>query len=114
MLKRSNILAIGMMVFGCALGYAAASGQFAPFWPTAQAASKPVDDPASSLPGVSRSTENPAPQQLLPFPSRRDPSHLVASQATGGKKPNILFIMGDDIGWYNPSLLPHGDMGYES
>src|SRR5215471_7878456 len=30
------------------------------------------------------------------------------------KKPNILFIMGDDIGWYNPSIYNRGDMGYET
>jgi arylsulfatase A-like enzyme len=30
------------------------------------------------------------------------------------KKPNILVIMGDDIGWYNPSCYNHGDMGYET
>ena len=29
-----------------------------------------------------------------------------------GKKPNILVIMGDDIGWYNPSIYNRGDMGY--
>jgi hypothetical protein len=29
-----------------------------------------------------------------------------------GKKPNILVIMGDDIGWYNPSIYHRGDMGY--
>jgi hypothetical protein len=27
------------------------------------------------------------------------------------KKPNILVIMGDDIGWYNPSIYHRGDMG---
>src|SRR5215467_11002787 len=27
-------------------------------------------------------------------------------------KPNILFIMGDDIGWYNTSIYHRGDMGY--
>ena len=40
---------------------------------------------------------------------------LAAAQAaasTGGKKPNILVIMGDDIGWYNTSLYNRGDMGY--
>jgi arylsulfatase A-like enzyme len=30
------------------------------------------------------------------------------------KKPNILVIMGDDIGWYNTSIYNRGDMGYET
>jgi hypothetical protein len=28
--------------------------------------------------------------------------------ASPGKKPNILVIMGDDIGWYNPSIYHRG------
>jgi hypothetical protein len=31
-----------------------------------------------------------------------------------GKKPNILMIMGDDIGWYNPSCYHQGVMGYRT
>jgi arylsulfatase len=29
-------------------------------------------------------------------------------------KPNIVVIMGDDIGWYNPSIYNRGDMGYRT
>ena len=29
-------------------------------------------------------------------------------------KPNILVIMGDDIGWFNPSAYNHGMMGYRT
>jgi hypothetical protein len=29
-------------------------------------------------------------------------------------KPNILFIMGDDIGWYNVSAYNLGVMGYRT
>src|SRR6516164_8186431 len=29
-------------------------------------------------------------------------------------KPNILFIMGDDIGWFNVSCYNHGIMGYRT
>src|SRR5262245_21596550 len=29
-----------------------------------------------------------------------------------GRKPNILMIMADDIGWFNVSLYNHGMMGY--
>ncbi len=32
--------------------------------------------------------------------------------AQGQGKPNILVIMGDDIGWYNTSIYNRGDMGY--
>jgi arylsulfatase len=32
----------------------------------------------------------------------------------GGKKPNILFIMGDDIGWFNISAYNMGIMGYRT
>jgi arylsulfatase len=33
-------------------------------------------------------------------------------QAQQQKKMNILFIMADDIGWYNTSIYNRGDMGY--
>src|SRR5262245_13983407 len=37
----------------------------------------------------------------------------AAAQAPA-KKMNVLVIMGDDIGWYNPSIYHRGDMGYET
>src|SRR5574339_544766 len=30
------------------------------------------------------------------------------------KKPNILFIMSDDVGWFNVSAYNHGVMGYQT
>jgi arylsulfatase len=38
----------------------------------------------------------------------------MVSAQTAGKKPNILFIMGDDIGWFNPSCYNSGMMGYRT
>ena len=29
-------------------------------------------------------------------------------------KPNILVLWGDDIGWWNPSIYNHGQMGYRT
>ena len=34
--------------------------------------------------------------------------------AAQAKKPNILVIMGDDIGWFNPSIYNRGIMGYQT
>ena len=41
---------------------------------------------------------------------------LLASLSAKGadKKPNILVIMGDDIGWFNPSCYNSGMMGYHT
>jgi arylsulfatase A-like enzyme len=39
---------------------------------------------------------------------------LPSSANAQAKKPNILVIMGDDIGWYNPSIYNRGDMGYQT
>ncbi|NRP19561.1 hypothetical protein LPJGGPFB_02818 [Ensifer adhaerens] len=36
------------------------------------------------------------------------------SAAASGAKPNILMIMGDDIGWFNPSIYHRGMMGYRT
>ncbi len=38
----------------------------------------------------------------------------TASSFAQAKKPNILFIMGDDIGWFNPSCYNSGVMGYRT
>ena len=46
---------------------------------------------------------------VLTAPSTSDAQSPTPSSA---KKPNILVIWGDDIGWYNPSIYHRGDMGY--
>jgi arylsulfatase len=38
----------------------------------------------------------------------------TASNDGGKKKPNILIIWGDDIGWFNPSCYNSGMMGYRT
>src|SRR5215470_937058 len=37
-------------------------------------------------------------------------STTAFAQAAGTQKPNILFIMGDDIGWMQPSIYHRGLM----
>lgn len=41
-------------------------------------------------------------------------SILLCSQVPAQKKPNILFIMADDIGWFNPSCYNRGMMGFRT
>src|SRR5262244_2349782 len=41
-------------------------------------------------------------------------SLLPATSVAQAKKPNILMIMGDDIGWYNTSIYNRGDMGFQT
>ena len=38
----------------------------------------------------------------------------VSNVLAQAKKPNILVIMGDDIGWFNPSCYNSGIMGYQT
>jgi arylsulfatase len=46
---------------------------------------------------------------LLPATARAQ-----AQVPAPAKKPNILMIMGDDIGWFNPSVYHRGTMGYQT
>ncbi len=39
---------------------------------------------------------------------------VTIAEAQAAKKPNILVIMGDDIGWFNPSIYHRGIMGYRT
>jgi arylsulfatase len=39
---------------------------------------------------------------------------LTPSSGGAGKRPNILVIWGDDIGWSNISAYNHGMMGYKT
>ena len=42
------------------------------------------------------------------------PSAAPTAAPAAGSKPNILFIMGDDIGWFNVSAYNMGVMGYRT
>ncbi|HZI54234.1 MAG TPA: sulfatase-like hydrolase/transferase, partial [Chitinophagaceae bacterium] len=39
---------------------------------------------------------------------------IVTDAMAQAKKPNILVIWGDDIGYWNPSVYNHGMMGYKT
>ncbi|MGO9114715.1 MAG: arylsulfatase [Thermoguttaceae bacterium] len=51
------------------------------------------------------------PAATTPLPSVKELAQADATApAAGGKKPNILFIMGDDIGWMQPKCYHRGLM----
>jgi arylsulfatase len=100
---------------GMLLGYAAASGKLNPTqWGKASQPSpesltdRPVDTaerPAGCCAGLDRA-------QLAELARHNE---FVTAEAEGsGKKPNILVIMGDDIGQSNISAYSNGLMGYRT
>ena len=87
--KNQKVQALLILAAGALLGYGAATGAFR-F--SRQAEATPADAPAFS------------PRQLA---EQKEP-------AKNGKKPNILVIWGDDIGYWNISAYNRGMMGYRT
>src|SRR5262245_47042056 len=71
--------------------------------PTVSAASVIPPSNVSKAPIVTTSTASPAAMLVQ-----------AAQQAPAGRKPNILMIMGDDIGWFNPSYMNRGMLGFRT
>ena len=46
--------------------------------------------------------------------AQQRPTQAQQPAAPSGRKPNILMIMADDIGWFNISIYNHGIMGYRT
>jgi arylsulfatase A-like enzyme len=104
MWKRKNLMPIVLIAFGAVLGYAAAAGHLTS-GRTATAA--PPSQQAAAKPAVSVETaccgDGVAGAQLISA-GQKEPA------AKNGKKPNVLFIMGDDVGWFNIGAYHRGIM----
>jgi len=108
-------MAVAFTGLGMLLGYAAASrklnldqsaggGQPAPTVTAGQPAAA-VERPAACCGGVHK-------EELLVLAAH---NHRIEAKAQeSGKKPNILILWGDDIGWFNVSAYNHGLMGYRT
>jgi arylsulfatase len=118
--KRLQILLV--LICGACIGYAAAAGKFVA---SKSASAASPDAPAISERSVAPSLNLDKPSvclievgsknQLLAMadPPRRDPvevAQVVRAARSNGKKPNILFIMGDDVGWFNIGAYHRGIM----
>src|SRR5262245_16496635 len=111
MYRSTRFQAIVILAVGLLLGYGAASGWFVgrtaeaspstvPKVETRPALAKPASPPAGAV-----CCDEVARGDLVAFGNRGQ-----KEPAAGGKKPNILVIMGDDIGWFNVGAYHQGIM----
>jgi arylsulfatase len=102
MFSRRNLTTIALIVAAAVLGYAAAAGHLS-LSRTATAA--PPEQSAAAKPAateLSCCAEGPPPGTHLISAGQKD------EPAKNGKKPNIVFIMGDDIGMWNIGAYHRG------
>ena len=109
LLKNTKLQFLAVLGLGALLGYAAAFGKLNPFQ---KADAGPADQPkpaasaAPVAPGCCSDGLSKAGMLAL-----ADHNEAVAHKAAAeGKKPNILFIMGDDVGWFNIGAYHRGIM----
>jgi arylsulfatase A-like enzyme len=79
--------------------------------PTAQSGLRPSGSPANAAEPVCLS-QGVSKNQMLALATHNQT--VAANSAQSGRKPNILIIWGDDIGWFNPSCYHGGVMGYQT
>jgi arylsulfatase len=115
MLRSLRLQSISVLTVGALLGYLAASDKLNPF-PTARAAPSlregpPVAESArpSNPTGPALCSEGVSKGALLALAAPKAGGSGGTAQAAG-KKPNIVFIMGDDVGWFNLGAYHRGIM----
>jgi hypothetical protein len=108
MLSSSRLTALITLMAGAVLGWLAGSGRLQPA-PRAEAALGTASRPPAKE-GAAPCCEQGAGRGMLLARAQDE------KKETGkdGKKPNILVIWGDDIGWFNPSCYHQGIMGYQT
>jgi arylsulfatase len=99
---------VAFLAIGGLLGYAAASNRFdgsrkANADPPPQPVAEKADNPACCSEGATRG-------QLVALANPRLKEAAANAEGQNGGKPNILFIMGDDIGWMQPGCYHRGLM----
>lgn len=109
MLRNAKIQMFLVLVAGASIGYAAAVGKFN-FFQKVEAGPPSGLSPSEKAEGESACcSEGAAKGQLLVLADPKQQSIATKAQANG-KKPNILFIMGDDVGWFNIGAYHRGMM----
>jgi arylsulfatase len=111
MFKNSKVQTLLVLAAGALLGYGAASGSWQLNWPAEATPARLSATPGAPVDGV--------PAECRGCCMDGDARGILVAQADkaagaqkapAGKKPNILFIMGDDIGWFNIGAYHQGIM----
>ena len=112
-MKCGTIKAMGFAGMGALLGFLAATRDFSPSSRASgpapderRAGAEAADGPASCSEGMNKSLLL---AQAAPDATKAKAKAKPATAATG-KKPNIVVIMGDDIGWFNIGAYHRGIM----
>jgi len=109
MLRNSTAQMIAMLAVGGLLGYGVASGKLDVFRKAkAESPQQTLSERESSSVKSGAATccsEGLAKGELLAMAEPR-----AANPRADGKKPNIVFIMGDDVGWFNIGAYHRGIM----
>jgi arylsulfatase len=104
---------IAMLAFGAALGFLAASGKLDALrrasaqTPQPSVTQRPGSPVESALDCCSEGLTK---GQLVAMADPKATQAAARAQAQNGKKPNIIFIMGDDIGWFQIGAYHRGIM----
>jgi arylsulfatase len=104
---------IAMLAIGGLLGFATASGKLDLFGRASEKQPQPsVTDKASSPAEAAAAccAEGLSKGQLLAMADPKVKEAVARAEEKSGKKPNILFIMGDDVGWFNIGAYHRGIM----
>jgi Sulfatase len=114
---RAFLTPAAFIAIGAFLGWFAANCRPSPILragaapPTAQKGLRPSGSPANAeesgcfSQGLSKA-------QMLALATHNQT--VAANSAQSGRKPNIVIMWGDDIGWFNPSCYHGGVMGYQT
>jgi arylsulfatase len=112
-MKKSGVQMIAMLAVGGLLGFAAASGRLDVFGRAGDKQPQPsVAGKGSSPAGTTAAccSEDLTKGQLVALADPKVKAAVATAQESNGKKPNILFVMGDDIGWMQPACYHRGLM----
>ena len=115
MLRIAQLKTLCVLAAGALMGFLAATDRLNPF-PKAHAAPRSGDEVSRAAPAELRPaaeamscSDGVGKGALLALASSNAENRAGRAQASG-KKPNIVFIMGDDVGWFNIGAYHQGIM----